>query len=1219
MSIGLASAAKIQQWSEKILPNGKILGEVTNANTLHYKTFKPTKGGLFCERIFGPLKDFECNCGIRKRPTIEESEKILDHLDTKRKFCEICDVEYTWSVIRRYQLGYIQLTAPMSHLWYLKANPSYLSILLDVKRKKLESIIYCTETTTLENIWKSIHTYGFENSPSFIYLSWKEILEKEQNSKRKLETTILQSKKKIFNQVKKQKKILPTRFKDWSITNRLNNLKLTSVHENLLNRKEKDLNLSISNDLHLETNSFLNLKNKTQHKFQKLLIPFLWKKSWHTLLKRIYFQSLMQNCSIWKSFWSSYFKKRKKIQLKDIKDKQIKTVFKIQGLVLSENQQILTHFFSMSQDCDWPRKNNYRKPISNQKINQSFVSNALSFPNFLTKNKIFNPFLIEKSLDADLKSFVNFNIPNSFSGNKEKIELVSRFMFPKSALNAQIYLTIQHIGPILQNYGLFYFVKFLERNKRFGKLSPNWMKILKSEIKSEFSLKLVSELWTEFRELQNLLLFYLTRNQIKTQVNLLINVRKIHFFCFLQSSQQLNFLTFSLFTIFKTNHLRTIHNLKLFRLFKRDKNFKYFWNIWKNVHLKRFLFINNVFSLNHSTIKLPNKQKPFIPFRFGSQKSIFYTQKEQFKRLRFNLNTVNTLDCKSLFPNSRMFKHPTWSKLINNIYCLSYMYTWDLDRDWKYFLYYASGPSNFMDFQIPYYRHRTFNLSELTLSNSLTGAGLVQRLLLDFQPAELKKISKQHQILLPKIRKKIRQLKSYQGKALKSQLSEIEKLLKKRDHIMRRLKVLRQLLRKNTDPGSMILSRLPVLPPDLRPILKLEDQIAASDLNTLYQRIIFRNDRLKKFLKDPAISQSFESKYAQRLLQEAVDNLIQNGKGNVKPETNSRGQPLKSLSEILKGKQGRFRQYLLGKRVDYSGRSVIVVGPKLQLHQCGLPKEMALELFLPFLIKRILHYKLSATIIGAKTLIKTQTPIVWDLLREVMQNHPVLLNRAPTLHRLGIQAFQPKLIEGRAILIHPLVCPAFNADFDGDQMAVHVPLTIEARIEAWKLMFSRNNLISPATGEPIVLPSQDMVLGCYYLTTEKYKFQKSQQRKLKKQKCKKHSFYHLKASNFLSSEFLPSNFSFTNFNQVLQAYQLNYITSHTSIWLKWNGSIETKFQRCEPIELQINLNGSYEEVQPSLYRRFNPTLICLHQFIQTTPGRVFFNQLVQNYLKPHKY
>src|SRR6184192_852821 len=258
-------------------------------------------------------------------------------------------------------------------------------------------------------------------------------------------------------------------------------------------------------------------------------------------------------------------------------------------------------------------------------------------------------------------------------------------------------------------------------------------------------------------------------------------------------------------------------------------------------------------------------------------------------------------------------------------------------------------------------------------------------------------------------------------------------------------------------------------------------RFATSDLNDLYRRVINRNNRLKRLLELSA--PEIIIKNEKRMLQEAVDALIDNGRRG-RPVTGPNNRPLKSLSDILKGKQGRFRQNLLGKRVDYSGRSVIVVGPKLKLHQCGLPKEIALELYQPFIIRKLKELGHADTIKSAKKMLERKDEEVWDILEAVIQNHPVLLNRAPTLHRMGIQAFEPTLIEGNAIRIHPLVCKGFNADFDGDQMAVHLPLSIEAQVEATVLMMSTNNIFSPANGQPIISPSQDIVMGCYYLTAD---------------------------------------------------------------------------------------------------------------------------------------
>ncbi len=301
--------------------------------------------------------------------------------------------------------------------------------------------------------------------------------------------------------------------------------------------------------------------------------------------------------------------------------------------------------------------------------------------------------------------------------------------------------------------------------------------------------------------------------------------------------------------------------------------------------------------------------------------------------------------------------------------------------------------------------------------------------------------------------------------------------------LSKRLKLLESFIESGNKPEWMVLTVLPVLPPDLRPLVPLDGgRFATSDLNDLYRRVINRNNRLRRLLELNAPDIIVRNE--KRMLQESVDALLDNGRrGRAITGTNKR--PLKSLADMIKGKQGRFRQNLLGKRVDYSGRSVIVVGPTLKLHQCGLPKKMALELFKPFIFSKLQLRGEATTIKAAKRLVEREGAEVWDILEEVIREHPVMLNRAPTLHRLGIQAFEPVLIEGKAIQLHPLVCTAFNADFDGDQMAVHVPLSIEAQLEARALMMASNNILSPANGDPIIVPSQDVVLGLYYMTRSK--------------------------------------------------------------------------------------------------------------------------------------
>ena len=397
----------------------------------------------------------------------------------------------------------------------------------------------------------------------------------------------------------------------------------------------------------------------------------------------------------------------------------------------------------------------------------------------------------------------------------------------------------------------------------------------------------------------------------------------------------------------------------------------------------------------------------------------------------------------------------------------------------------------------------------------------------------------------------------------------------KKDKAIKRLRIIDNFIATRSDPSWMILTILPVIPPDLRPMVQLDGgRFATSDLNDLYRRVLNRNNRLIRLQE--ILAPEIIIRNEKRMLQESVDALIDNGKrGKVVVGANNR--PLKSLSDIIEGKQGRFRQNLLGKRVDYSGRSVIVVGPQLQLNQCGLPREMALELFQPFVIHRLIHQGLVNNIKAAKKLIQKNESIVWNVLEDVIQGHPVLLNRAPTLHRLGIQAFEPILVEGRAIKLHPLVCPAFNADFDGDQMAVHIPLSLEAQAEARLLMLAPYNFLSPATGEPIIMPSQDMVLGCYYLTAENPTQQNKQ------------AYY------------------FSNLDDALLAYNSNKIPLHSYVWVRFDGIVDNE---STAIRIENTEDGNELHSVDDRIIKKNVNGEVLVQYLLTTPGRILLNKIL---------
>jgi len=408
---------------------------------------------------------------------------------------------------------------------------------------------------------------------------------------------------------------------------------------------------------------------------------------------------------------------------------------------------------------------------------------------------------------------------------------------------------------------------------------------------------------------------------------------------------------------------------------------------------------------------------------------------------------------------------------------------------------------------------------------------------------------------------------------------EQQRIYKIREQAIKRIRILENLIGTGSRPSWMILSILPVIPPALRPMIQLEGgRFATSDLNELYRRIITRNNRLLRLLEIDAPQLIIRNE--KRLLQEAVDTLIDNGKrGKIALSANNR--PLKSLSDIIKGKHGRFRQNLLGKRVDYSGRSVIVVGPSLKLNQCGLPYEMAIELFQPFVIRELINQGLASNMKIAKNLIQQNELVIEPVLEKILANHPIFLNRAPTLHRLGIQAFEPILVQGRAIKLHPLVCSAFNADFDGDQMAVHVPLSLEAQAECYMLMLAPYNFLSPANGEPIIMPSQDMVLGCYYLTVNNIK------------------------------NLHGSNHYFSSLDDVILAYSQNKIEIHSSIWVRYS---DKNLELTKPDRIVILKDKTSIEYYKDVQVRKNQDGEILVKYLKTTTGRAILNYIIQKTL-----
>nr|AWI71473.1 RNA polymerase beta' subunit [Dyera costulata] len=427
---------------------------------------------------------------------------------------------------------------------------------------------------------------------------------------------------------------------------------------------------------------------------------------------------------------------------------------------------------------------------------------------------------------------------------------------------------------------------------------------------------------------------------------------------------------------------------------------------------------------------------------------------------------------------------------------------------------------------------------------------------------------------------------------------EDRKVGRRKDFLVRRMELAKHFIRTNIEPEWMVLCLLPVLPPELRPIIQIDGgKLMSSDINELYRRVIYRNNTLTDLLTTSRSTPGELLMCQEKLVQEAVDTLLDNG---------IRGQPMKdghnkvykSFSDVIEGKEGRFRETLLGKRVDYSGRSVIVVGPSLSLHRCGLPREIAIELFQTFVIRGLIRQHLASNIGVAKSQIREKEPIVWEILQEVMEGHPVLLNRAPTLHRLGIQAFQPILVEGRAICLHPLVCKGFNADFDGDQMAVHVPLSLEAQAESRLLMFSHMNLLSPAIGDPISVPTQDMLMGLYVLTS-------GNRRGIcvnRYNPCNRRNYQNKRSDNN-NYDYTKEPF-FCNSYDAIGAYRQKRINLDSPLWLRWRLDQRVIASRKTPIEVHYESLGTYYEIYGHYLIVTSIKKEILFIYIRTTVGHI---------------
>jgi DNA-directed RNA polymerase beta' subunit len=1555
LTIGIASPLRILQWAEKTLPNGKIYGEVLNANTLHHKTFKPQKGGLFCERIFGPLKDFECACGkIDKSSkqsqtffTQESSKKIssfnslpsppLDGLSSPlgksglfalfpldgrgrpsspkgeeqpsspkgeeqpsspsdlstlrsltkgspfsgqdhggvllqqggsllessslkgdsvsatlskraplRKFCPDCDVEYTWSVIRRYQLGYIKLCSPVTHIWFLKGTPSYLSLLLDMKKRYLQFITYCSEILTIEksslpiysvgNVLKSNSLGGLSSSnPSLIssapsvrssslfpppfspdvlpLVDLRPFPREESNKQKKREEVSLSLQQRSKEQETKgvqYKKLLkkPLPKKGWYLNGMedknggvkkgisiIPTLSLgvygrflipknfRSVLDYVKKESPREV-VTSNNNLFKKLPNFKNLSKKTpidlyilyllEQMLQKSSLTLSIQNTWEYLHKQAFIKAINKIKLVWAPALTALLYLNRERFITEVKDQKPKfrmnsfaparfsvarsfpsmATLPLDGLSSPSmaggslqshraplgkrglfakpsspkgEEQPSSPIRGRAQKGDERGQQQSKREKETKKVNEQVQqieknSKETQTTDLVLKNlKIKYTNHVFKLLEnirypiVSLNNSTKFLQKNRFCwvlGQPSQIEKkISSLFFVYNTTEIEFYLlkNTTYISNFLTKYFLNSFILDLYLNMYINKtnkvkkkeeskekkrrefLVPTYRKgtavdFLRTNEVVTTNQSVLSQ-YEIFLKIESALAPGLAGAKKVKKSDNITALRKDKKGCFTRPTKSPNRLleaTPSYLGVkslrakqFSSSSLLPFGLLLLpfslaFLLSRRDPldglsspsmashpprwpgaAIEPLWgragSFQSHRAPRRPLFERPAYEAPLGKSGLFAKpSSPLIPFGEEQGAATPERSKQQKERREPRLNNSSSVTTevttRRFFRTSPLFEHT--KNLYNNVYTLSHRERWDIEKDWQIFTLFTFGTTEYLDSPIYTYKNRLFSfineedytaprrpgsayeapslLSSRSLqshrggsyagkqranplrndqslqreaisqinnrfsfsSSFYSGAGIVQQLLNEFDFYEIKKLDKQNRLILYELNKYILKLKKQVQIFVYDKTAQIElkELCKKRDLLIRRTKLVRKLFRKNSNPASMILNLIPVLPPDLRPIVKMGSQIAASDLNRLYQRVIYRNDRLKKFLKDPATSQSYEMKYAQRLLQEAVDNLLQNGKSGPNSEKDARGRALKSLSDVLKGKQGRFRQFLLGKRVDYSGRSVIVVGPKLKLHECGLPLEMAKELYLPFLLKSILNKNYAKTVVGAKSLIKNNSSLAHELLREIMQVSPVLLNRAPTLHRLGIQAFVPKLIEGRAILLHPLVCSAFNADFDGDQMAVHVPITVEARAEAWKMMLSRNNILSTATGDPLAIPSQDMVLGCYYLTT---------------------------FSNH-GKILRGSGMYFNSLRDVIKVYEQRRIDVHSLIWVKWANFIENGTDQEDPLEIRLSSFGQWQEISSNYHRIYDSHHNLISQYICTTPGRILFNLIIQN-------
>ena len=1140
--IRLASPEEIKGWATTKFPDSQFVGQVKTGDTVNYKTLRPVMEGLFCERIFGPIKDFECSCGKkRNKKKYSKKENYLKNEDYLKKgyslnneekksdtplFCDSCKVEYTWSTVRRNRLGYIHLTLPVTHVWYLKGRKSFISILLGFRRKRTERVTYCIErlfsfTPKKRNFLNSNLLVSNQYFKEFSTGKYEDFL-----------------------------KVRLTRA-EWRVMYAA--YKKAGTFRKLVRLKEKPLAVeSIAPKFSIFLSQIFSettVSGSDWFEWCEWYVHFVLKGFKKSFLKRKKKQE--QNLSKLKVGWWSNVDRVK------IEDKQN----------VSDPSIILFYTFDL-WECKVMRDLRMRASLETEKMTRKYES--------LQKTKESK---VSVPCGKVLKEFYTIiKTPSKKIAYLKRLEIKTKYLEKKKNRQRRMSRVYKiETDYLFQRTAKNERKKFFKRDRTKFKTDPGthvWH--LKNFIcKNEQDPK--KDFLNEYSEfLKNTLIFLnLPEDSFYSKEKKDKHPGKIFFSKKVDLPYDLNFQKKPKKKRIQKKGRRskkaskgTIHKILIFK-------FKVVPSKNRKPLKKKYQRKLERFEVFYTSLQPPEDSLRAREDSFRARGDWNYNLKKDLKKKpkTYKFKEIN---------NGPLFQRYQQEETLP----INGTFNWDYDEEEEFSGFYdlLSPLHKDSDFPNPLYNKKVknveLNLSDFELTNikyfrkklSQTGGPIIRerlRLLnLEYLIFLLRKYLKRTTRIATKYRKRHDFLS-------KRQLGKYNRYILKRAKLAARVRVCRGFILSKNKAEWMILSNIPVIPPDLRPIVPLDgDLVAVSDLNKLYQQIIYRNSRMK----DSSIN-FYKPEVSLRLLQDGVDNLIENGKGDSEPRRDSNDRPLKSLSDILKGKKGRFRFNLLGKRVDYSGRSVIIVGPTLKLHQCGLPKEMAIVLFLPFLIRKLITAKYVDTIKHAKYMIQQEHPRIWQLLESLIQEHPILLNRAPTLHRLGIQAFQPKLVNGRAILLHPLVCPSFNADFDGDQMGVHIPLSFEARAEAWKLMWSRNNFLSPATSQPLLLPTQDMVLGCYYLTYFKYEL-----------------------------ENMPSHY-FSDFNDLLKAYYQKQVSIHQSVWVRKDGSLESEDTLESPLEIRVNAFGQYNQIFSTYQHLYDPNGQQVKQYIRTTPGRVLLNQI----------